>query len=426
LQSRPDYLDKTYDMFLGSIDGEQAETVRFSEWMDDVVAADAYAFEASRAGHQGPELEVRRANGRPLHVINMSSYNYLGLGYHRDVIEAAKAALDRYGLGAASSPVQSGTFEVHRQLEDSLARFYGAPGRAVSLFSSGYAVNTGTISALVKKHDHLVMDRAVHMSMLEGAQLSRASVSYFEHNDADDLAAVLKRLPAGAKRVLVCAEGVYSADGDFGALRDIVTTAKRHGAKVLVDEAHSFLVAGPTGRGVVEEAGVLDDVDLFVVTFSKALGGVGGALIAPQAVVRYVNWYARCRMFSCAIDPAVTAGVLKALEIASGPEGRARRARLHANAAHLRSRLSGVVDLGRSQSWIVTVRYGDEEKTIPLMDMLQREGLDAGLMQFPAVPINEARIRLFVTSEHTTEQLDRAAAVITDVAGRLGFRTDAS
>lgn len=423
MSPRPQYLDKTYDMFLGSIDGEQAETIRFSEWMDEVVADDAYAFEASRGGPQGPELDVRRANGRPLRVINMSCYNYLGLGYHRDVIDAAKAALDRYGLGAASSPVQSGTFEVHRELEQSLARFYGVPGRGVSLFSSGYAVNTGTISALMKRHDHIVMDRAVHMSMLEGAQLSRASVSYFEHNDADDLAAVLKRVSTGSARVLVCAEGVYSADGDFGALREIVTTAKRHGAKVLVDEAHSFLVGGPNGRGIAEEAGVLEDIDLYVVTFSKALGGVGGALIAPQPVVRYVNWYARCRMFSCAIDPAVTAGVLKALEIAAGPEGRARRARLHANAAHLRSRLAGVVDLGRSKSWIVTVMYGDEERTIPLMDMLQREGVDAGLMQFPAVPINEARIRLFVTSEHTTEQLDRAAAVLADAAGRLGFRT---
>lgn len=425
MSPRPEYLDKTYDMFLGSIDGEQAETIRFSEWMDEVVADDAYAFEASRGGYQGTELDVRRANGRALHVINMASYNYLGMGYHPEVITAAKDALDRYGLGAASSPVQSGTFEVHRELERSLVRFYGVPGREASLFSSGYAVNTGTISALMKKHDHIVMDRAVHMSMLEGGQLSRASVSYFEHNDADDLAAVLKRIPSSA-RVLVCAEGVYSADGDFGALREIVTTAKKHNAKVLVDEAHSFLVAGPTGRGVVEAAGVLEDVDLFVITFSKALGGVGGALIAPQAVTRYVNWYARCRMFSCAIDPAVTAGVLKALEIASGPEGQTRRARIQTNAEYLRSRLAGVVDLGRSESWIVTVLYGDEEKTIPLMDLLQREGLDAGLMQFPAVPINEARIRLFVTSEHTKEQLDRAAAVLTDVAGRLGFRkTDA-
>src|SRR5262249_9959274 len=161
-------------------------------------------------------------------------------------------------------------------------------GRGVSLFSSGYAVNTGTLSALVRKNNHLVMDRAAHMSILEGAQLSRARLSYFRHNDPAHLREVLAGLPAGGQRIFGSTEGLFSADGDFGALRDVVRTAHEFGARVLVDEAHSFLVAGPTGRGVAEEQGVLEEVDLLVLTFSKAFGGIGGALIAPKEVTRYV------------------------------------------------------------------------------------------------------------------------------------------
>lgn len=418
---RPDYLDMTYDMFMGSIDGEQSESARFSEWIDAVIEDDVFAFETRRAGAQRPEVDLRRVNGRRMHTINMSTYNYLGLGYHPEVIEAAKAALDRYGLGAGSSPVHAGTFEVHHELEQALVQAHGVPGYGASLFSSGYAVNSGTISALMKRHHHIVMDRSVHMSILEGAQLSRASLSYFQHNDVDDLRAALGRVAGKGARVLVCTEGVYSGDGDFGALAEIVRASKEHDAQVLVDEAHSFLVAGPGGRGVCEAAGVLADVDLYVLTFSKALGGGGGALLAPRAVTRYVNWYARCRMFSCALDPATAAGVRKALELGMGPEGAVRRARLHTNAAYLRERLSGVVDLGVSESWIVTVVYGDEERTIPLLDRLQREGLDASVLQFPAVPMGEARLRLFVTSEHTSDQLDRVVDVITGAARDLGF-----
>lgn len=296
------------------------------------------------------------------------------------------------------------------------------PVSGVSLFSSGYAVNTGTLSALVRKNNHVVMDRAAHMSILEGAQLSRGKLSYFRHNDVAHLCAVLAGLAAGGQRALVCTEGLFSADGDFGALRDVVRTAHEFGARVLVDEAHSFLVAGQTGRGVAEEQGVLAEVDLLVITFSKAFGGVGGALIAPREITRYVNWYARCRMFSCAMGPAVTAGITKALEVAAGPEGGARRARARANAARLGALLHGKVDLGRSDSWIVTVVYGEEERTLPLLDFLQTEGLEASVLQFPAVPVNEARLGLFVTSEHTPEQTDRAADVVVRAAEQFGFR----
>jgi glycine C-acetyltransferase len=419
--ARPEYLDYTYDMFLSSIDGEQSETVRFSAWVDAVEKDGLYPFEAPRLEAQYPRVRARRTDGTPLELLNFSSYNYLGLGYHPEVIEAAKEALDRYGLGACSSPVQAGTLAVHRELEERLIDFVGLPGRGVSLFSSGYAVNTGTISAVIKRRHHLVIDKSAHMSILEGAQLSNANIHYFEHNDPDHLRQVLDEIGPTKKRVLVCTEGVFSADGDFGKLDQIVPIAKERGAQVLVDEAHSFLVAGASGKGVVEQCGVLADVDYLVTTFSKALGGIGGALIAKREVARYVNWYARCRMFSCALGASVTAGVSKALELAAGSEGDARRKRVRANAERLRALLQGRVNIGKSRSWIVPVIYGSENDTILLADYLHRRGQEGSVMEFPAVPVNEARIRLFVTSEHQTDQIDACGENILAAAAHFGF-----
>jgi len=417
----PAYTSQTYDMFLHSASKEHAESKRFLEWIREVEADGAYAFEAARLTPQKTDIEVQRSSGDVVHCINMSSYNYLGYGVHPQVIEAAKAALDQYGLGCASSPVISGTFAIHKKLEQDLLDFYGLPGRAVSLFSSGYGVNTGVISSYVKQGHHVVLDRSAHMSILEGAQLSKAQISYFRHNDAANLEQILRRLSQDQTRMLVCVEGVYSADGDFGRLQAIVEVAKRYGAAVLVDEAHSILLAGPTGRGVSEAEGVLEDVDLIVITFSKAFGAVGGALIAREAIVRYVNWYAKCRMFSCGLDPAVTGGIAKSLELGRSPDGDARRKRLVENARLLRDLLKDHVDIGTSESWIIPVIYGPERLTIPLNNWLQQRGLDSSVMQFPAVPKNESRIRLFVTSEHEPHQIQTVARVIREAAHHFQF-----
>lgn len=419
-----DPLEQTYDQFMTSTATEPEEMRRFQAWVDAAQARGIYAFERPRAGAQRPEIELTDETGAVHRCVNLSSYNYLGFGTHPEVIAAAKEALDRYGLGAASSPVAGGTLELHRALEAELVEFLGVPDRAATLFSSGYGVNTGTISAFLKPGQRAVLDQHAHMSIVEGAHLAGARIDTFAHNDADDLARVLDAVPAGT-RTLVCVEGAYSADGDFGRLAEIVEVAKRRRAHVLVDEAHSVLLAGPNGRGVCEAAGVLDDVDLYVLTFSKALGGVGGAVVARREIITYINWYARCRMFSCAIDPAVTGGVRKALELARGDEGALRRRRLLSNAAHLRARLRAGLDIGVSESWIVPVIYGPERRTLPMAAWLNEAGVDGSVMQFPAVPRNASRIRLFVTSEHTHEQLDRAAEVLLEAGRRFGFHRGA-
>jgi 7-keto-8-aminopelargonate synthetase-like enzyme len=422
--ARPNYRDFTFDMFVTSVEGEESEIIRFSNVVKAAIDDGVYAYEVPRLEAQRTEVRAERPDGLKLDLLNFASYNYLGYSQHPDVIAAAKAALDRYGLGACSSPVQAGTLGVHTILEKRLGDFVGKPDTGASLFSSGYAVNTGTISALVKRGHYIVADQASHISIVEGAQLSRARLRLFEHNNPDSLRAVLSEVKPDAERILVCTEGVFSAEGDFGALDRIVPIAKEFGAQVLVDEAHSFLLCGRKGLGAAEMMGVLDQVDYMVVTFSKALGAVGGALIANSAVARYVNWYARCRMFSAAIDPAVTAGVTRGLELGASAEGESARSRLHSNAALLRSLLDGKVRLGHSQSWIVPVIFGDESLIVPLSDWLQRHGLDGSVMSFPAVPIDEARVRLFVTSEHTEEQLRRCAEIMTRAAMEFGFLLD--
>lgn len=273
----------------------------------------------------------------------------------------------------------------------------------------------------MKRRHHIVMDSSSHMSILEGAQLSRAKLHYFDHNDADHLREILQEITTKNSRILVCTEGVFSADGDFGDLKRIVPIVKEFGAQILVDEAHSFLLTGKQGRGVAEEQGVLNEIDYLVLTFSKGFGGVGGALIAQKEVARYVNWYARSRMFSCALDPAVTAGVTRALELAAGTEGDERRKRLQKNAAKLRSFLNETVNIGKSKSWIVPVIYGGEDKTILLADHLLRNELEGSVMEFPAVPINEARVRLFVTSEHNDEHLSACADIMAQAGKTFGF-----
>ncbi|MBS1646872.1 MAG: aminotransferase class I/II-fold pyridoxal phosphate-dependent enzyme [Bacteroidetes bacterium] len=418
---REKYADYTYDMFMMNMSAELEEMQLFSEYVDVLNEKKIYTFEAARGGTQGPENDLDRFNGEKVHVVNLSSYNYLGFSYHPDVIKAAQDAVAKYGLGASSSPVISGTYTVHKQLEEALVKFFGLPGRGVSLFTAGYSVNLGAISAFIKPGHHVIMDSASHMSIVEGAKLSGGETSFFRHNDMAHLEELLKEKCDEFTRVLICVEGIYSGDGDYGNIKDVVRLAKKYGAFTLVDEAHSALVSGKHGRGVCEQQGVLEEVDLYVMTFSKAFGGVGGAVYAKKEITQYMNWYAKCRMFSCALDPAVTGGMAKVIELAGGPLGNERRERIKENATYYRGLLEDKVHVTPGDAWVVIVHFGSESKTLALNDYLQREGLDTSIIQFPAVPRNEARIRMFITSEHTKEQLKKAADIIVSAAQKFDF-----
>lgn len=420
-EKKPSYTEFTLDMFSRSSGKNHAEIKQFNQWREDVISADKYTFETPHLTPQTPEIVVRRIHGDEHRLFNFSSYNYLGYANHPEVINAAKDALDKFGLGATGSPLLNGTFDIHKQLEHALTEFFGQEGYGISLFSSGYGANIGVVSSYIHKGDYVVLDHSSHASLIDGAVMSQGTLKLFRHNDAEFLERILKRIAKDNRRILVCVEGVYSTDGDYGNLKDIVTVTKKYGASILVDEAHSLLVAGASGQGAVEKFDVLGDVDLLIGTFSKSFGGVGGCLYAKQELINYVNYYARSRMFSCALDPAVTGGILKALELATGPDGYTKRKRIVENADHLRSLLINKVDIGTSQSWVIPIIFGDERKSIPLADYLMRKGYDFSIMMFPAVKKNKSIIRAFVTSEHTKEQLEGCAEALIDASKEYDF-----
>ena len=420
-ESRPSYTEFTLDMFSRSSGKNHSEIKQFNQWRDDIIEADKYTFETPHLTAQTPEISVRRIHGDEHKLVNFSSYNYLGYANHPEVIQAAKNALDTYGLGATGSPLLNGTFDIHKHLEDSLTNFFGQQGYGVSLFSSGYGANIGVVSSYIHKGDYVVLDHSSHASLIDGAVMSQGTVKLFRHNDAEFLERILKRISKENRRVLVCVEGVYSTDGDYGNLKDIVTVSKKYGASILVDEAHSLLIAGATGKGVVEEFDVLADVDLLIGTFSKSFGGIGGCVYAKNDLINYMNYYARSRMFSCALDPAVTGGIIKALELASGTDGDEKRKRIIENADYLRSLLKDKVDIGTSHSWVIPIIFGDERKSLPLGDYLMRRGYDFSIMMFPAVKKNKSIIRAFVTSEHTKKQLQGCAEALIDASKEFNF-----
>lgn len=418
---QPSYTEYTLDMFARSIGKDHAEIIQFNNWRKDILRANKHSFETPHLSAQRPLVRIRRHDGVEADLISFANYNYLGYSYHPEVLAAAKTALDTYGLGATGSPVLNGTFDLHNRLEKSITDFFGQEGYGVSLFTSGYGTNVGLISSYIHKGDFIVLDRSCHASLVDGALLSQGKIMLFKHNDPEHLERVLKRIQNGNARIMVCMEGIYSSDGDYGNLKDIITVAKKYDAVTLVDEAHSLLVAGKNGRGVVEEQGVLGEADMIVGTFSKSFGGVGGCVYAKTEIIQYVNYYARARMFSCAMDPAVTGGLIKVLELAGGEDGRLKRKRIIDNANYLRSLLHGKVDIGQSRSWVIPIIYGSERLTVPVGDFLQKNGLDISLMMFPAVPKNQSRIRAFVTSEHTREQLERGAEIILKAARKYDF-----
>ncbi len=420
-ESRPSYTEFTLDMFSRSSGKNHSEIKQFNQWRDDIIEADKYTFETPHLTPQTPEISVRRIHGDEHNLVNFSSYNYLGYANHPEVIQAAKDALDTFGLGATGSPLLNGTFDIHKKLEDSLTSFFGQKGYGVSLFSSGYGANIGVVSSYIHKGDYVVLDHSSHASLIDGAVMSQGTVKLFRHNDAEFLERILKRISKENRRILVCVEGVYSTDGDYGNLKDIVTVTKNYGASILVDEAHSLLIAGATGKGVVEEFDVLADVDLVIGTFSKSFGGIGGCVYAKNVLINYMNYYARSRMFSCALDPAVTGGILKALELASGSDGDEKRKRIIENADFLRSLLKDKVDIGTSHSWVIPIIFGDERKSLPLGDYLMKRGYDFSIMMFPAVKKNKSIIRAFVTSEHTKEQLEGCAEALIDASKEFNF-----
>lgn len=343
-------------------------------------------------------------------VINLTSYNYLGLGTHPRTVAAAKAALDEFGTGSCGSPILSGMTVLHRQLEESVSRFLGR--QQTMLFNSGFGGAFGILAGLLRRGDVAILDERCHICWVEGAKAASARAEFFSHNDPDALEAALAK-HEGKRRVVVV-EGIYSMDGDMAALPDLVPVAKRHGVGIIIDEAHSILTAGETGRGATEHFGVEDGIVLKYGTFSKAFAGIGGFVSGPEATLRYLRFYANSYSFSCSLPPATVAALVAAVEVSQHePE---RRRRLQENARYFREQLQALgFNTGASCSQVVPIIIGsDRQKLYELGHTLRDRGLFLAPVDYPSVKEDELRFRASVTCEHDKATLDEALNILCD------------
>ncbi|WP_161990348.1 type I polyketide synthase [Streptomyces alboflavus] len=361
--------------------------------------------------HEGFNSGRSCVDGRP--VLNFAAFNYLALSHHPRVRAAARAAVDRYGTSCSATPLLFGETPLHHQLDAEIAAFLGT--EAAIVFAGGHATNVATIGHLFGPDDLILHDEWIHDSAVRGSVLSGARRRPFPHNDWRALDRLLTAGRAGARRALVLVEGAYSQDGDLPDLPKFIDVKKRHGAMLMVDEAHSLGVLGRTGRGIGEYFGVdRADVDLWMGTLSKAIGSLGGYVAARRPIVEYLKFTAPLHIFSTGISPASTAAALEALRVVRDePE---RVARLRHLAEHFRdtARARGY-DIGVSRaSAVIPVVIGGWEETMALSNALLRLGVNVMPIGHPAVPRDECRLRFFVNADHTEHELDRAL----DLLGR--------
>jgi glycine C-acetyltransferase len=385
----------------------------FEEWINHPKIRASFSFfeqQLLKAPRTTTEIESN-LDHRKRKVINLTSYNYLGLSSHPEVIEAVREAATVYGMGASGAPLLSGTFDLHVRFAKMLAEF--KQKEDCILYSSGLGGNMGAIQGILRKGDFLVLDEKCHKSIVDGGTLSGARMLFFEHNNMDSLEAMLAKCKG--QRTLVAIEGVYSMDGDLAKVPEVVELAEAHKAGIFIDEAHSTLMFGKHGRGAAEHFGLEHKMGVTFGTLSKSFGGVGGFICSNAKLIRYLKCYSSPYHFSCAPSPVVIAGLIKALEIATRDSS--LRDKLWANTAYFKKQLLDMkLNLGGTESQIIPIIIGPSgEKLFQMAAEIQKRGLFLQPVDFPAVPANARRFRISVSSQLSKEEIDEACNIINDV-----------
>ncbi len=351
-------------------------------------------------------------------TILLGTYNYMGMTFDPDVIAAGHAALDQFGSGTNGSRMLNGTFRDHMEVEEALRDFYGVSGAIV--FSTGYMANLGMISTLAGKGDYVILDADSHASIYDGCKQGVAEIVRFRHNSVEDLDKRLGRLPADAGKLVVL-EGVYSMLGDIAPLKEMVAVAKKHGAMVLSDEAHSMGFFGPNGRGVYEDQGLEGDVDFVVGTFSKSVGTVGGFCISDHPKFEAIRLACRPYIFTASLPPSVVATAAASIrKLATAHD---KRARLWDNARTLHA---GLKDLGfrlgteNCDSAIIAVILEDQTQAVAMWQALLDGGLYVNMARPPATPAGTFLLRCSLCAEHTPEQIRRVIAMFRAAGQAVG------
>jgi 8-amino-7-oxononanoate synthase len=377
----------------------------------DLMASGLYPYFRTIESAQDPEIIM---NGR--RMVMVGSNNYLGLTNHPKVKEAAIDAIKKYGTGCAGSRFLNGTLDIHVQLEEKLARFMRK--ESALIFSTGFQVNLGVISALVGKDDVVIIDKMDHASIIDGCRLSFGEIKKYRHNDMADLERLLNEYEEKDKLVVV--DGVFSMEGDIAPLPEIIALVRKYGARLMVDDAHGIGVLGKTGRGTAEHFGLEDEVDLIMGTYSKSLASIGGFISGSADVIHYIKHCARSLIFSASPPPASVASVSAAVDIIENePE---RREQLWKNTRKMMNGFKALgFQTGHSETPIIPVIVGDDEKAFVMAMMLQDEGVFANATVTPAVPSGMALIRTSYMATHTDRHLDIVLSAFEKIGRRLGI-----
>ncbi len=355
---------------------------------------------------QSPHIELA---GRRLR--NFSSNDYLGLANHPVLREASIKAVESYGAGSGAARLVCGSLAPHHELEEALAAFKAT--ESALAFSSGYATAVGTIGALIGKDDVVVLDKLVHASIVDGARLSGAKLRVFPHNDLDELAAILswadQRAPASGTRrprTLIITESVFSMDGDRTPLAELVTLKNRHGAWLMLDEAHATGLLGANRRGLAEAAGVADQIEIQMGTLGQALGSAGGYICGSRVLIEYLVNRARSFIFSTAPAPAAAAAARAGVELAGSPEGAERAAKLMSLISECKSGLAGLARTFQgADSAIIPLVIGQESAAIAAATALFEQGIFVPAIRFPTVARGQARLRVTLTAAHGVDDV---------------------
>jgi glycine C-acetyltransferase len=367
---------------------------------------------------QAPECTI---DGR--HVINIASNNYLGLTTHPKLREAALEATRRYGVGSGAVRTVAGTMKIHMELEEKIARFKNV--EACVVFQSGFTANAGTVSAILGKDDFIISDELNHASIIDGARLSRAKIKVFRHKDMAHAEELLKEVQHEPGHKLIITDGVFSMDGDIGALPALCDLAEKYGAIMMVDDAHASGVLGRNGRGTVDHFNVHGRVDVQVGTLSKAIGALGGYVCGSKDLIDFLYHRARPFLFSTSHPPSVAATCIAAFEVLEQePE---LIDKLWGNTRFFKKELGllgfniGGKNTPASETPITPIIIGDGKLTMDFSRELFKEGVFCTGIAFPTVPEGKARVRTIMSATHTHDQLSRALDVLKKVGKRMGI-----
>ncbi len=350
-------------------------------------------------------------------VLNLCSNNYLGFAGHPKLKEAAKKAVDEYGVGPGAVRSIAGTQSIHVELETKLSEFKHA--QACIVFQAGFTANTAVIPAVTGRGDIIFSDELNHASIIDGCRLSRAEVVRYAHNDVGDLRQKIAEHKDSARRMLTITDGVFSMDGDIAPLPQIVEVADEFGAMVMVDDAHGEGVLGDSGRGIVNHFKLEGKVEIEVGTLSKAFGVMGGFVTGPEVLIDYLRQRGRPFLFSSGLTPADTAAAIAAVDVLLESDVVVRK--LWDNAAYFQKGLkSAGFDTGRTQTPITPVMLGDEKLASDFSKKLFEKDIFAQSIGYPTVPRGKARIRCMLSAAHGKEDLDFAIEKFTETAKELG------